>query len=234
MSVDRRREMVGPAHPSLSISAQCRLVAISRSSFYYTPQPEAEETLALMRVIDAAFPDMPWCGSRQMARHLRRLGHGAGRRRVRRLMAGMGLSPIYQRPRTSDRHPQHRVCPYLLRDLGVQLLNTDQGGPFTSFAFTAVLKDASVRISMDGRGRWMDTVFIERLWRFLKHEYVHLHAFETGSDLRVGLTRWIGHYTVHRPHAGLAGRTPDEACGIHETAPGVGLAPPPASLQMAA
>jgi putative transposase len=115
--------MVEPAHPSLSIAAQCRLLSISRSSFYYTPQPEAEETLALMRVIDAAFLDMPWYGSRQMARHLRRLGHDVGRRRVRRLMARMGLSPIYQRPRTSDRHPQHRVYPYLLRGLAIDQPN---------------------------------------------------------------------------------------------------------------
>jgi putative transposase len=123
MSVDRRREMVEPAHPSLSIAAQCRLLSISRSSFYYTPQPETEETLALMRVIDAAFLDMPWYGSRQMARHLRRLGHDVGRRRVRRLMARMGLAPIYQRPRTSDRHPQHRVYPYLLRGLAIDRPN---------------------------------------------------------------------------------------------------------------
>jgi putative transposase len=114
--------MVEPAHPSLSIAVQCRLLAISRSSFDDTPQPETEETLALMRVIDAAFLDMPWYGSRQMARHLRRLGHDVGRR-VRRLMAKMGLSPIYQRPRTSDRYPQHRVYPYLLRGLAINRPN---------------------------------------------------------------------------------------------------------------
>ena len=114
MSVDRRRSLIEPAHDRLSISAQCRLLSISRSSYYYVPVPETEETLALMRVIDAAFLDMSWYGSRQMVRHLRRLGHDVGRRRVRRLMGKMGLSPIYQRPRTSDPHPQHRVYPYLL------------------------------------------------------------------------------------------------------------------------
>jgi putative transposase len=74
MSVDRRREMVEAAHADLSVTAQCRLLSISRSSFYYAPQPESDETLALMRVIDAAFLDMPWYGSRQMVRHLRRQG----------------------------------------------------------------------------------------------------------------------------------------------------------------
>lgn len=90
--------MIEPAHQRLSIAAQCRLLSISRSSYYYAPVPESEETLALMRVIDAAFLDMPWYGSRQMVRHLRRGGYDVGRRRVRRLMGKMGLSPI-----TSDR-----------------------------------------------------------------------------------------------------------------------------------
>ena len=249
-----------------------------------------------MRVIDAAFLDMSWYGSRQMVRHLRREGVNIGRRRVLRLMTKMGLSPIYQRPRAIDPHPQHRIYPYLLRHLAIdrpnhlwcadinyvlirrgflylvaimgwatrkvlarrlsntidasfcvlaleealarygrpEIFNTDQGSQFTSFAFTAVLRDAGIRISMDGRGRWMDNVFIQRLWRSLKYECVYLHAFEIGSELRVGLTRWIGYHITHRSHSGLAGRTPDEAYGIEETAPGVGLAPPPASLQMAA
>ncbi len=91
------------------------------------------------------------------------------------------------------------------------IFNTDQGSQFTSPRFTNVLKDAGVRISMDGCGRWMDNVFIERLWCSLKYECVYLHAFETGSELRDGLTRWIGYYNTQRPHSALVGRTPDEA-----------------------
>jgi putative transposase len=79
--------MIEAVHADLSISAQCRLLSIGRSSFYYAPQPESDETLALMRVIDAAFLDMPWYGRRQMVRHLRRQGVNIGRRRVRRLTA---------------------------------------------------------------------------------------------------------------------------------------------------
>jgi putative transposase len=87
-----------------------------------------------------------------------------------------------------------------------------------------VLQEAGVRISMDGRGRWMDNLLraygafghgpvevIERLWRSLKYECVYLHAFETGSALRAGLARWIGYYNARRPHSALAGRTPDQA-----------------------
>ena len=275
MSVERRRALIEPGHGQLSIVRQCELVSISRSSFYYQPVGETAENLALMRLIDAQFLETPWYGSRQMARHLRRAGHEVGRKRVRRLMGVMGLVPIYQRPRTTVPHPEHRVYPYLLRDLAVErpnhvwcadityipmrrgflylvavmdwatrkvlawrvsntmdvafcveavqealarfgcpeIFNTDQGSQFTSSEFTDVLRAADVRISMDGRGRWVDNVFIERLWRSLKYECVYLHAFETGSDLRAGLLRWIGYYNTRRPHSTLGGRTPDEAYG---------------------
>ena len=106
-------------------------------------------------------------------------------------------------------------CIEALRDamtrFGVpEIFNTDQGSQFTSPRFTSVLADAGVRISMDGRGRWLDNVFIERLWRSLKYECVYLHAFETASELRAGLRSWVGLYNGRRPHSALAGRTPDE------------------------
>lgn len=92
-----------------------------------------------------------------------------------------------------------------------ETFNTDQGSQFTSDDFTRTLKEAQVRISMDGKGRWMDNVMIERLWRSLKYECVYLHAFETGSEVRQGLTRWINYYNAKRPHSSLDDRTPDEA-----------------------
>jgi putative transposase len=92
-----------------------------------------------------------------------------------------------------------------------EIFNTDQGSQFTSPRFSGVLQAPGVRISMDGRGRWMDNVFIQRLWRSLKYECIYLHAYETGSELRQGLTWWIDYYNVRRPHSMLAGLTPDEA-----------------------
>ena len=275
MSLEQRRQLIEPGHSALSIVRQCQLVSINRSGFYHRPVGATAASLELMGVIDPQFLETPWHGSRQMARHLQREGHAVGRKRIRRLMALMGLVPIYQRPRTTVPNPEHRVYPYLLRDLVIdrpnqvwcadityipmrrgflylvavmdwatrrvlawrvsntmdtafciealeealvhhgrpKIFNTDQGSQFTSQGFTDVLKDADVRISMDGRGRWMDNVFIERLWRSLKYECVYLHAFETGSELRAGLTRWIGYYNNRRPHSSLAGQTPDEAYG---------------------
>jgi putative transposase len=108
----------------------------------------------------------------------------------------------------------------LTRYGGSEIFNTDQGSQFTSLAFTQVLKEADVKISMDGRGRWMDNVFIERLWRSLKYECVYLYAFETGLTLQAGLLRWITHYNAHRPHSALSGRTPDKAyCDVPQPRP---------------
>jgi len=97
--------MIEPAHHRLSIAAQCRLLSISRLTYHYAPVPEPGETLALMRVIDATFMDCPWYDTRHMARHLRRNGHDVGRRRARRLMGKMGLTPIY-----GGRVPASRTC----------------------------------------------------------------------------------------------------------------------------
>ncbi len=101
--------MVDPKHSRLSIVRHCALVSIARASFYYEGKGESSLNLTLMRTIDEQFLDSPWYGSRQMARHLRRLGYRVGRKRVRRLMRFMGLQALYQAPRTSDPHPAHRI-----------------------------------------------------------------------------------------------------------------------------
>lgn len=92
-----------------------------------------------------------------------------------------------------------------------EMFNTDQGSQFTSNDFTGALEAAGVRISMDGKGRFMDNIFCERLWRSLKYECVYLHAFATGGEARLGIGRWIDGYNARRPHQALDYRTPDEA-----------------------
>ena len=98
-----------------------------------------------------------------------------------------------------------------------EIYNTDQGSQFTSPRFTGLLQQAGVRISMDGRGRWMDNVFIERLWRSLKYECVFLNAFETGSEARTGIGCWVGFYNTDRPHSAFGGRTPNEVYATQAT-----------------
>jgi putative transposase len=90
-----------------------------------------------------------------------------------------------------------------------EIFNTDQGSQFTSAAWTGRLKAAGVRISMDGKGRCLDNVFIERLWRSLKYECVYLHAFSGGREAREELGRWIAFYNARRPHTAHGGATPD-------------------------
>jgi putative transposase len=273
MSHAQRSEMVEPDHLGLSITKQCELLQISRSSWYYEGTGEAPLNLTLMRLIDEQFLEDPSSGARQMARYLRRKGYGVNRKRVRRLMQKMGLMAIYQKPHTSQPHPEHKVYPYLLRNLEITapnevwcadvtyipmrrgflylvavmdwysrkvlswrlsntldadfcvaaleeallkygkpgIFNTDQGCQFTSLAFTQALKDAGVRISMDGRGQWRDNIMVERLWRTLKYGCIYLNAYETGSEVRNGLDKWFKRYNEDRPHSSLDDRTPYEA-----------------------
>ena len=88
------------------------------------------------------------------------------------------------------------------------LFNTDQGSQFTGSAFTGVLANNGIAISMEGKGAWRDNVFVERLWRSLKYECVYLHAWETGSQARVGIGRWIPFYNDQRPHTAHGGQPP--------------------------
>jgi putative transposase len=275
MSRGERKAMVRRDYPDLSLSRQCGLLSISRSSFYYTPKGESAENLALMRRIDELFLRYPFYGSRQMVRQLWRDGIHVGRHRVRRLMRLMGLQVIYQAPRTSAPHPAHRIYPYLLKGMTIErpnhvwcadityipvqrgflylvaimdwatrhvlawrlsntmdagfcvdalrealaqygkpaIFNTDQGSQFTSIDFTGVLKDADVAISMDGRGRCMDNIFIERLWRSLKYEAIYLYELADGFKAERVIGEWIGFYNTERPHSSLNGQTPAETYG---------------------
>ena len=230
------------------------------------------EDLELMRLIDEQYLKTPCWGSRSMRNHLRRLGYRVNRKRIQRLMRIMGLEAIYPRPRTSRPHPEHKVYPYLLRDLTIdrpdqvwsadityipmsrgfmylvavmdwysrkvlswrvsntlnsdfciealkealsrygtpEIFNTDQGAQFTSQVFTDLLKEHKVAISMDGRGRVQDNIFIERLWWTLKYQYLYLWSFANGTELRQGLRYWVELYNQERSHQALDDLTPDE------------------------
>jgi len=255
----------------LSVSQQCELLELSRSSYYYEPATESAENLALMALMDKEYTARPFRGSRGMTAWLKRVGHEVNRKRVQRLMRLMGLEAVYPKPRLSMGGAGHRVYPYLLRNVSIErvnqvwstdityipmpngfmyltavidwhsryvltwqlsntlhadfciaalqsalterrprIFNTDQGAQFTSAAFTGVLEEAGVRISMDGRGRALDNVFVERLWRTVKYENVYVRNYETPLELEAGLQSYFQFYNARRPHSALAYRTPAE------------------------
>src|SRR6202040_4252171 len=112
------------------------------------------------------------------------------------------LEPVALRPRIHEA---------LARYGKPAIFNTDQGSQFTSLDFTGVLKDAEVAISMDGRGRCMDNIFIERLWRLLKYGAVYLPEMADGFAAERVICEWIGFYNTERPHSALDGRAPAQA-----------------------
>jgi putative transposase len=115
--------MIDPLDRQLSVSRQCELIDLSRSSYYYQPMPLSQEELELMRKIDELYLTNPSSGSRTIVRQLDRQGITANRKRVQRLMRLMGIEAVYPKPRTSRPHPQHKVYPYLLRGMTINSTN---------------------------------------------------------------------------------------------------------------
>jgi len=263
-SIEFKRECVEPDHSRLSLRRQCELLALNRSSWYYEAVGESPENLALMRRIDEQYLRKPCYGSRKMAEVM-----GIDRKRAQRLMRLMGLEAIYPKPRLSQNSKEHRIYPYLLRNVKIvrpnqvwssditcvpmpqgwmyltvvmdwfsryvlswrlsntldgwfclealeealrggtpEIFNTDQGVQYTAQAFTGRLETAGVAVSMDGRGRWMDNVFVERLWRTVKYEHLYLHDYATPRALQAGLADYFPDYNQERIHASLDYRTP--------------------------
>jgi putative transposase len=268
--LNTRRSWIEPAHPVLSISRQCVLAGMNRSSWYYPARGESDENLAFMRLLDEQYTRTPFYGVRKMTKWLRDQNWHINPKRVRRLMRLLGLEAIYAKPRLSKPAPGHRIYPYLLRELEIcrpdqvwatdityirlrggflylvaimdwfsryvlswevsvsldtsfcvsaldwalarghpEIFNSDQGGQFTSEVFTDRLKDKGVQISMDGRGRVMDNIFVERLWRTVKYEEVYLKDYRSVEEAVSNLRSYFDFYNRERFHQALEYRTPE-------------------------
>lgn len=264
--------MIKP-NADLSIARQAKLLGVSRSSVYYRPKPDSTEELDLLKRLDEIFTENPMYGSRRLQAMLKREGVQVGRRRIRGLMRKLGLWAVTPKPNTSKPHPEHKIYPYLLREMIIDqpnqvwatdityipmrrgflylvaildwatrrvlswrvsntltadfcvdalreaitkygtpdIFNTDQGSQFTSEQFTGVLKEHEIKISMDGRGRCHDNIFVERLWWTVKHEWVYLRPAENGIEQKRSLAACFDWYNRRRPHQSLGWQTPDEA-----------------------
>jgi len=246
------------------LKTQAEFLSLNRSSLYYQPVPPSPEEVALKHRIDELYTEHPFYGSRKIAALLH-----CNRKAIQRHMREMGIAGICPGRNLSKNSAEHRVFPYLLRNVtaehpnqiwGIdityirlhagwlylvavldwfsryvvsweldqtleiefvltaveralgqatpQIWNSDQGSQFTSPQYTDRLLAAEVQISMDGRGRAMDNIFTERLWRTVKYEEVYLHEYATPREARQGLTRYFDFYNHERPHQALDYRMP--------------------------
>jgi putative transposase len=255
----------------LSVRQQCALLELNRSSFYYEPARADPEDARLMNRIDRMHTESPFFGSRKLAIVLSTPEAPVNRKRVQRLMRLMGLETLYCRPKTTVTGRDHKVYPYLLRNVPItrpnqvwsaditylpmpsgfmylaatidwfsrfvvswklsntldgafcqemleeslqrgtpEVFNTDQGVQFTAHAWTSRLEGAGVAVSMDGKGRCLDNIFVERLWRSVKYEYAYPCCPGTVWELEGGLREYFGFYNDRRIHQSLDYRTPTE------------------------
>ena len=250
----------------MSITRQCELIGLPRSTWYYELGGETAANLALMRLIDEQYLKTPFYGSRKLAETF-----DVNRKRIQRLMRLMGIEAIYAKKRTTWPGMGHKIYPYLLRDVAIvrpdqvwssditylpmqqgflylvavidwysryvlswrlsntldigfclealdealaikqpEIFNSDQGSQFTSTTFTDRLAARGISISMDGRGRAIDNVFIERLWRSVKYEEVYLKSYANGWEAESSLRDYFHFYSHERIHQALGYRTPIE------------------------
>ena len=272
--------MIEPDDTRISRSKQCSLLGISRSSTYYQPKGPSERDLRLMKAIDQQYLKTPYYGRRRMRFALKKRGYQVSEKKIRRLMQLMGLKAIAPGPSTSRKNPEHKVYPYLLKNLKItrpnqvwctdityipirggfmylcaimdwysrkvvswslsttldaefcvsclekaisthgipEIFNSDQGSQFTSAGFIGVLEEHGIKISMDGKGRFRDNIFIERLWRSVKYELVYIHEFASVPGLKQGLREWFESYNGERFHQALEYRTPNEVYGLERAA----------------
>jgi putative transposase len=267
-----KRQLVNPEHEEISVRRQCELLDLKRSTYYYEPATESAENLRLMRLIDEQYLRTPAFGSRMMTQWFaRQLKQPLNRKRVQRLMRTMGIESVAPKPYTTRRNKNHRIYPYLLRNVEInrkdqvwstdityvplacgfmyltavidwhtryvlswrlsnsleshfciealeealsigtpEIFNTDQGSQFTARSFTSRLEDARIAISMDGRGRALDNVFVERLWWTVKYEDIYPKDYGSGSELYTGLDAYFPYYNEERKHSSLDRKTPAE------------------------
>lgn len=255
----------------ISIRRQCELIGLNRASYYYEPAQESALNLELMRRIDEQYTKTPFYGWPRMTVYLQKQGYQVNHKRVYRLMKKMGIQAIYPQKRSKNEQHEHKIYPYLVKDVEIiqpnqvwstdityipmqqgfmyltavidwysryvlawqlsnsldghfcqvalhqalsqgrpDIFNTDQGVQFTADEFTAILRRANIQISMDGRGRALDNIFIERLWRSVKYEDIYLHDYATVPDLTAGLHRYFTFYNYDRPHQSLGYHVPAE------------------------
>jgi putative transposase len=248
---------------------QCKLLDINRSTLYYQAKQIDESDINLMNEIKDIWLKIPFYGYRRITKELRHLGFSVNRKRVQRLMQKMGITAVYPKPKLSLGNKQHKIYPYLLKDLIVdranqvwcvditylkvkggfmylvalidlhsryivdweltntletdgcleilnralngskpEIINSDQGSQFSDAKWVEVLIANGIKVSMDGKGRCLDNIYIERFWRSLKYEDFYLNDYQTVPELMEGIKCYIDFYNNRRWHQTLGYKTP--------------------------
>jgi putative transposase len=272
--IDNRKRLI-EKDLRLSVSHQCELLSLGRSWLYYTPVPESEENLSILRFLDEQYLKTPFYGVERLLIILQQAGYSINRKRLRRLMQIMDWQTLYPHPKTT--RIEQGICkyPYLLKDITIDhsnqvwevdityipmlrgfmylfaiidvhsryvvgwslsnsmnaewcveclesaiaahgvpdIINSDQGSQFTSEVYQDCLKNHGIQISMDGKRRAIDNVYIERLWWSVKYEQVYLYPCDNGTDLWQKLDGYFRFYNHERPHQHLDYRRPVQLYG---------------------
>lgn len=210
--------MIQRDHPKLSISQQCKPMKLSQSAFYNTPVGIDAETLAMMKGIDRPNQVLlsPIAAQSSAVQWVRRhhLRTGAKRVPVSRGHHGLATRKVLSWRLSNTMHADFCVDALneaIARYGPPEIMNTDQGSQVTGSAWITTLTDTGVRISMDGRGRYLDNIFIERLWRSLKQEAVYLEEIQDGFQARRVIKDRVTFYNSERAHCALDRQTPDDA-----------------------
>jgi putative transposase len=267
-----RISLIDKSDEEFSQRRQCLLFGVNWSTLHYKPVGIKPRDREMMNLLDEEYTKHPFYGVRKMKKFLRTKGHKVGNDHVRTLLRKMGLFAVFAKPNLSKPHPEHKIYPYLLRDVDIkrpnhvwsadityirlgqgfayltaiidcysryvlswrlsntlesifcvdaleeairnygcpEIFNTDQGSQFTSEEFIKSLTapGRNISISMDGRGRAHDNIFVERLWRSVKYECIYLNGYQNIPDARYGLKNYFEFYNNERFHQSLNYKTP--------------------------
>jgi putative transposase len=265
-------QLINFENSDLSIQRQCSLLSIPKSSFYYKSIKEEDIDNWLMNEIYEIWIKYPFYGYRRINAILNRNGYDINEKKTRRLMRSMNLQTIYPKKKTTFSNKEHKIYPYLLKDLIIdkinqvwatdltyikmgkgfvyltalidlfsrkiinwqlsttmekefciemledalianknpEIINSDQGSQFTSNEWTKILTNNNIKISMDGKGRCIDNILIERFWRSIKQEEIYIKPCDNVKEIRQNIKKYIIFYNQERPHQSLNYQTPDE------------------------
>ena len=276
LTIEEKRQLVNPDDEESSVSSQCKILSLARSTYYYKKNQIDKLTLLLMALIDRIHIAQPTYGSRRITAQINAelvqngINKKVNRKRIQRLMQEMNIEAIYQKPNLSKLYHAEYVRPYLLKNLKIthpnqvwasdityipfnggfiylyaiidiysrtivgwglsetlknnfvidtikeaikthgtpDIMNSDQGSHFTSKEYIELLEEKKIKISMDGKARALDNIFIERFWRTIKYEYLFLNDFSNPYELEKGIYNYMHFYNNYRLHQNLNYKPP--------------------------